>query len=84
MASIIAKPKDRIRAYDYNPKKTGSPEVYLEGEVLDIVHSPYLAYKVRCDKSTFTNLDREGKVLNVPVALASHDFDGRIINLSDN
>jgi hypothetical protein len=84
MDNIIAQKNDRIRAFDYDPKKTGEPEVYLEGTVIELVSTPYLAYKVKCDKSTFTNLEREGEVVLVPVSIASHEFDGRVVNLSQS
>lgn len=78
----IATAGDRIRAYDYNPAETEGAEIYLEGVVIAFEKSPHPAYRVLCDVSTFMNMDREGKEVLVPLALASHDFEGRIINLS--
>lgn len=68
---------ERIRAYDYNPSLMEGKEVFLEGEIIDVVDHPIKAYKVLCDKCTFLN--REGKEIIVPMEIASFEFDGRIV-----
>jgi hypothetical protein len=70
----------RIRAYDYNPLLVEGREVFLEGSVVGFVNAPFRAYVVECD--ICTGYGRVGKQINVPVAVAANEFDGRIIAIS--
>lgn len=71
------KPGQRIRAYDYNPDDIGGIGVFLEGEVQEITSTPFLAYVVHCDNCT--GYGRVGKIIHVPIVIASFEFKGRII-----
>lgn len=72
----------RLRAYDYNPSLMEGIEVFVEGVVLAHVHTPFLAYHIQCD--VCTSGWRAGQSLWVPLHLASHEFEGRIIQITSH
>lgn len=73
---------ERLRSYDYDPKNVDGKEIYLEGRVIGTETHPYPAYRVICETCTFTNAERVGKEILVPLELAHNDFEGRIIKIS--
>lgn len=68
----------RIRAYDYDPKKMpGGTHVYVEGVIEKVIGPPFNAYQITCD--VCTHMDRVGEVCLIPLEIDSHEFDQRII-----
>ena len=72
----IAEVGQRVRAYDYDPVVQNDPKMYVEGKVVRILKTPYLAYEIECDTCSISK--RVGENVIIPMELASFEFEGRV------
>lgn len=71
-----------IRVYDYNPDAIGGRQVFSQGVITDIIKFPFMAYRIKCERCTYSG--RIGKVLDIPMEKASHEFDNRILLVAEH
>lgn len=72
----IAVVGQKIRAYDYDPAVQNDPKMYVEGEVLRILKTPYSAYEIMCETCSISK--RVGEKVTVPMEVSSFEFEGRV------
>jgi hypothetical protein len=70
---------DCIRAYDYAPDQVEGEELFAEGNIVEIVEFPCKSYRIHCQRDTFSK--RVGEFINIPMQMASHEFNNRVILL---
>jgi len=68
---------ENIRVYDYAPEDVKGKQVYIEGVILRTEDFPVKAFIVACNFCTGNF--RAGKEITVPMELACHEFDNRIV-----
>ena len=84
----VAKPGDTIRAYDFDPKRTGTP-CYIEGIVRDKgeLDRGYGCYEIKLTKKVVDGFDvtdeTENKIWYVPFETDLFEFDTRVIKIKE-
>lgn len=86
----IASVGDYIRAYDFKPMR-GRMDSYVEGVVTEVTNQPgYKSFKIKVKNDVFggemqedAGNTRNGQYVFVPLEVGFHEYDHRIINLSE-